>query len=157
MSDNIHWKKISMCSVCYESNSDSYHSSNCCGLEWCCSCDAQLSALCPICEREELNQIGGCCYNCGIGLNLMSMKICRWCDETYCVECLYLNESVCNYNHICKKRDCKISGYLDYINDSLENNPERCRCWYEYEENGEDLINKVLEETLSDIISQIEI
>jgi len=149
------WKKIDLCDICSESNVDGFHTSNCCGLKWCCRCDVQFYGLCPICKREELNN-PGCCYNCDKDITFMSSKMCRWCQEIYCVECLFANDTYCNYNHECKNRDCKISGYLDFVYEMLECNPRDCWCEHECEY-GEKLINEVIEETLDDIISQIEI
>lgn len=99
------------------------------------------------------------CNICNKDLNNENARLCHCCKEVYCSDCLEWEEEYeppLDYGHVCKNRDCLIKFYLYCCWDEIENNPGTS--WSDVEnEEDERLIDDVIEETLDDIISQIEI
>ena len=100
---------MEQCIICYDGY-DKEVLINCekCNNKVCFECKFKLEGLCPLCDRDELNELHEC-ERCNMYDKLMAMYVCDICNELYCRFCI----SIDCIPYICGNKKCIQKFWLD--------------------------------------------
>jgi hypothetical protein len=87
--------------ICYDTEDIDVLICDTCKNKTCFECKFKLSGLCPLCDRDELNNLYEC-DRCNMFDKYMAMYVCDICDKIFCKYCIALKY----IPYICENKEC---------------------------------------------------